>query len=64
LRENTERPVTMESGTNTLLGEKPEAIAAQVQLILAGQYKKGGAPELWDGQAGQRIKDVILELPL
>lgn len=64
LRENTERPVTIESGTNTLLGEDPQAISAHVQSIIDGRYKKGGVPEYWDGMAGQRIRDVIVGLDL
>lgn len=55
LRDNTERPITVEQGTNMLVGRNPEAILAAVQLILNGQGKRGRVPELWDGHAGKRI---------
>lgn len=64
LRENTERPVTIELGTNTLLGEDPQGIAHHVQSIIEGRYKKGSIPEYWDGMAGERIRDVIVGLEL
>jgi UDP-N-acetylglucosamine 2-epimerase (non-hydrolysing) len=60
LRDNTERPVTLTSGTNTLLGLNPAAIA-RIPALLA---ERGSAPlpppPLWDGQAAQRIADLIL----
>ena len=55
LRENTERPITVEQGTNTLVGRNRVAILGAVRDILAGQGKRGRLPELWDGQAAQRI---------
>jgi UDP-N-acetylglucosamine 2-epimerase (non-hydrolysing) len=55
LRENTERPITIEQGTNTLVGTDPAAILAGVATILAGRGKRGRIPELWDGHAAQRI---------
>jgi UDP-N-acetylglucosamine 2-epimerase (non-hydrolysing) len=55
LRENTERPITVEQGTNILVGRNPEAILTAVQNILNGQGKRGRVPELWDGHAGERI---------
>lgn len=64
LRDNTERPVTIEFGTNTLLGEDPQGITAHVQSIMEGRYKKGCVPEYWDGMAGDRIRDVIVGLGL
>lgn len=59
LRENTERPVTIDEGTNTLVGTDPEAIRAAVERILCGAAKKGRLPELWDGKAASRIVDVL-----
>jgi len=60
LRDNTERPVTLTSGTNTLLGLDPAAIA-RIPALLA---ERGGTPSepppLWDGRAAERIADVIL----
>ncbi|WP_298234388.1 non-hydrolyzing UDP-N-acetylglucosamine 2-epimerase [uncultured Azohydromonas sp.] len=55
LRENTERPITVEQGTNTLVGRDREAILQGVEQVLAGQGKRGRVPELWDGHAAERI---------
>jgi UDP-N-acetylglucosamine 2-epimerase (non-hydrolysing) len=55
LRENTERPITVEQGTNTLVGRDAAAIHEAVRKILAGQGKRGRIPELWDGHAAERI---------
>jgi UDP-N-acetylglucosamine 2-epimerase (non-hydrolysing) len=55
LRENTERPITIEQGTNTLVGRDAGAITRGVDEILAGSGKRGRVPELWDGRAAERI---------
>ena len=55
LRENTERPITVEQGTNILVGRNRGAINAHVDEILAGKGKHGRVPELWDGHAAERI---------
>lgn len=55
LRENTERPITVEQGTNLLVGRDRSAILAGVRDILAGNGKRGRVPELWDGHAAERI---------
>jgi UDP-N-acetylglucosamine 2-epimerase (non-hydrolysing) len=55
LRENTERPITIEQGTNTLVGGDRGAIIRGVDEVLAGRGKRGRVPELWDGQAAARI---------
>ena len=60
LRDNTERPVTIRAGTNTLLGLDPAAIAG---IPAALSERPGGRPDpppLWDGHAAERIADVIL----
>jgi UDP-N-acetylglucosamine 2-epimerase (non-hydrolysing) len=54
-RENTERPITIEQGTNTLVGRDPARILRAVDEILAGGGKRGRVPELWDGRAAERI---------
>jgi len=59
IRENTERPVTIEEGTNTLVGVRPEGILAAFSDFRAGRVKKGRVPELWDGCAAARILDVL-----
>ncbi len=55
IRENTERPITIEQGTNTLVGANPQAIRQGVHEILSGAGKSGRIPEFWDGRAAQRI---------
>lgn len=55
LRENTERPITVDHGTNTLVGRNRCAIIEAVEEILAGGGKRGRMPELWDGRAAERI---------
>lgn len=55
VRKNTERPITIDEGTNTLVGPDPERIIAAVTDLLATGGKRGRIPELWDGFAAQRI---------
>jgi UDP-N-acetylglucosamine 2-epimerase (non-hydrolysing) len=64
LRTSTERPVTVETGTNTLVGDDPAALGVHIDRIVAGTYKTGGIPEYWDGRAGERIRDVLGRLAL
>jgi UDP-N-acetylglucosamine 2-epimerase (non-hydrolysing) len=59
LRENTERPITVSQGTNTIVGTAPEAILSEARKILGGEAKRGQIPELWDGGAARRIVDVL-----
>jgi UDP-N-acetylglucosamine 2-epimerase (non-hydrolysing) len=60
IRENTERPITVEAGTNYLTGTHPEAILSAAREILSGKGKKGVVPPLWDGHAAERIVDVLI----
>ncbi len=55
LRENTERPITVEQGTNTMVGRDIQVIRNGVADILGGRGKHGRVPELWDGHAAERI---------
>lgn len=55
LRENTERPITVEQGTNTMVGRDRRAILSGAVDILSGGGKRGRIPELWDGHAAERI---------
>ncbi|MDC0343796.1 UDP-N-acetylglucosamine 2-epimerase (non-hydrolyzing) [bacterium] len=55
LRATTERPETIEIGTNELVGERPDDIRDAVRRMACGKWKKGGVPELWDGRAAERI---------
>lgn len=63
LRENTERPVTTEIGTNYLVGSNHELLDEAASLILQGRNKKGTIPPLWDGKAAERIvQQIAIEL--
>jgi UDP-N-acetylglucosamine 2-epimerase (non-hydrolysing) len=55
IRENTERPVTLDAGTNTLVGTSPEIIFREAERIIETGGKQGRCPELWDGCAAERI---------
>jgi len=59
LRENTERPITVEEGTNTVVGRDVTAIARGVKEILGDRGKAGKIPEGWDGEAARRIAETI-----
>ncbi len=59
LRHNTERPVTVTEGTNTVVGTDPVRIVAEVERILARDRPPGRTPRLWDGHAAERILAVI-----
>ncbi len=60
LRTTTERPSTIEEGTNILVAPDKEKIIAELDKILSGQIKSGKVPELWDGKAAERITDIIV----
>lgn len=62
VRENTERPITVEMGTNILVGRDPERIRKELEMILAGQSKRGQIPALWDGHAAERIAEIVARL--
>jgi UDP-N-acetylglucosamine 2-epimerase (non-hydrolysing) len=59
LRDNTERPVTITEGTNTLVGTNPKKIVEESMKILSGEGKSGRIPKLWDGNAAKRIVTII-----
>jgi UDP-N-acetylglucosamine 2-epimerase (non-hydrolysing) len=59
IRENTERPVTVDEGSNVLAGTDPAAIVREAGRILRGEGKQGRRPQLWDGRAAERIVDVL-----
>ena len=61
LRHNTERPITVSEGTNTIAGTDPEKIHALVNDILQTGGKAGKSPEFWDGKAAHRIASVLHE---
>ncbi len=61
IRENTERPITITEGTNTLVGTDPAAIRECVASVLSGGGKSGRRPELWDGNAAERIAGDLVQ---
>jgi UDP-N-acetylglucosamine 2-epimerase (non-hydrolysing) len=61
LRENTERPITIEQGSNRLVGSNPSRIVRAAREILSGRVSYAGrAPELWDGNAADRIVETLI----
>lgn len=61
VRENTERPVTVTTGTNTLVGRNIQRLRTELENVLAGKAKRGKVPPLWDGHAAERIAAVMLK---
>jgi len=61
LRENTERPVTLEYGTNVLVGADPDKIIAEFSRVLQGKQSTPATPRFWDGQAAKRIIEVLVQ---
>lgn len=59
LRNNTERPITTEIGTNTLVTFDVDILKQKIREILDGKYKTGKIPDLWDGKATERILYII-----
>ncbi|MDD4527580.1 MAG: UDP-N-acetylglucosamine 2-epimerase (non-hydrolyzing) [Candidatus Margulisbacteria bacterium] len=62
IRDNTERPETITIGTNELIGTNPKSIKQAMAKLFAGNWKKGGIPELWDGKTASRIVKTIIEI--
>lgn len=61
LRDNTERPITTEIGTNILVGNDTAKLLSELSKILAGNAKQGTIPPLWDGRSSDRIADIIVK---
>lgn len=59
VRDNTERPITSEIGTNHMIGTNFVKVIDASILILSGQKKEGKIPDLWDGKASERIVEII-----
>lgn len=59
IRENTERPVTVDEGSNVLAGTDPAVIVLEARKVLRGEGKQGRRPHLWDGKAAERIVEVL-----
>lgn len=62
LRDNTERPETIEQGTNVLVGTNPDNIKPALDKLFAGEWKKGSIPPYWDGKSAERIVEHILSI--
>ena len=62
VRENTERPVTVEIGTNQLIGTDLGKVKNAAMDVLGGKLKQGSVPELWDGRAAERIVSILTDL--
>ena len=60
VRENTERPCTIDSGTNELIPLEPDKLVDAAERALGGNWKKGSLPELWDGNAAERVADALV----
>ena len=58
-RDNTERPVTVTEGTNTLVGRDPQRLRDAVHAVLDGETRTGRTPALWDGHTAERIAQVL-----
>jgi len=61
IRDNTERPITAEIGSNVVVGTDPEKIVSYGKKALENEWKEGQIPELWDGKASERIVSILLE---
>lgn len=64
LRDNTERPETIDIGTNELIGTNPKKIKPALEKLLSGNWKQGQIPEKWDGKAAERIVSIICDSAL
>lgn len=60
LRDSTERPETIEIGTNELVGTDPQNLAPHLTKLANGEWKQGSIPKLWDGKTAERIVKVLL----
>jgi UDP-N-acetylglucosamine 2-epimerase (non-hydrolysing) len=59
VRDNTERPITITIGTNTVIGRNPDTLKEEVEKVLHGGQRKGAIPPLWDGKASERIAFIL-----
>jgi UDP-N-acetylglucosamine 2-epimerase (non-hydrolysing) len=60
MRKNTERPVTVTEGTSTLCGSDAEVLNGHLAAVMAGNYKAGQCPKLWDGKAAIRVAEQLM----
>ncbi len=62
LRNSTERPETVITGTNVLAGDNPECIASLLKQVMQGEWPIGSIPEFWDGNTSKRIVETLSNL--
>jgi UDP-N-acetylglucosamine 2-epimerase (non-hydrolysing) len=62
LRDSTERPETVEIGTNELVGTDPKNLEPYLKRLFKGDWKRGSVPEFWDGQTSVRIVQTLLQI--
>jgi UDP-N-acetylglucosamine 2-epimerase (non-hydrolysing) len=62
LRNNTERPSTIDIGSNVLVPYTVKELQHYMDAIVSGQFKKGQIPPLWDGKSTERIAEVMLSI--
>jgi len=60
-RPNTERPITVQQGTSTLVDSDPDKLRGCLRAVLDGNYKQGRCPALWDGHAAERIAHIVAQ---
>ena len=61
LRDNTERPATVNEGSNVITGTDPVRVDLEATKILDGEGKKGSVPKYWDGHTAERITAILLD---
>jgi UDP-N-acetylglucosamine 2-epimerase (non-hydrolysing) len=61
LRDSTERPITLEHGTNVLVGSDPEKIITEFNRLYLNEQKSNRSPRYWDGNAARRIIKVLID---
>ena len=64
LRNNTERPITCEVGTNVVVGNSRDKILHRATAVLKGEASPGKVPEKWDGKAAERIVQILANLDI
>lgn len=62
IRDNTERPETVDVGTNELIGTNPKTIKPVLEKLFRGEWKSGSIPYLWDGKTSERIVEILIKL--
>lgn len=61
LRENTERPITVEISSNQVVGTDIEKIGQAYRRIISGNWRQSAVPPLWDGKSAERIVTILLQ---